>query len=279
VVSFQASRGLREDGVCGRETWAAVVEAGYRFGDRWLYFTQPMLRGDDIGALQRQLGGLGFDAGRIDGICGPDTQEALEDFQRNAGLTPDGICGPDTMAALRRLGGHCQAAEPVTGIREEEHRRRAGAGLASCRIVVAHQGGLGAVARATARALTQGRATVMVIGYADGAAQARAANSWNADAFVGLGVLAEARGVASAYFRGTHWHSEAGRRLAEHLQQTAVAELPVADLGVRGMSMPALRETKMPAVLCELGPPQVLVEQGAQVAGVVVTAIDAWLRS
>ena len=39
----------------------------------------------------------GFDAGRIDGIFGPDTDRALRSFQRNAGFGVDGIGGPQTL--------------------------------------------------------------------------------------------------------------------------------------------------------------------------------------
>ncbi len=236
-----------------------------------------MLRGDDVAALQRQLGGLGFDSGRVDGIFGPDTQAGLEEFQRNAGLTVDGICGPATMTALRRLGGQCRAAEPVAGIREEQ-RRRAAPGLGACRVVIAHRGGLGAVSRATARAVARDDARVTVIGHPDSAAQARAANSWGADVFVGLDLGNEA-GATTAYFKGTHWHSEAGRGLATELQASVVGCLGLADLGVRGMAVPALRETKMPAVICEIAPAQVLVEHGDRVAGAVITALGAWLAS
>ena len=73
---------------------AALVEAGYRLGDRSLYLHSPMMRGDDVADLQLRLGGLGFDAGRIDGVFGPDSARALLDFQRNTGLATDGIAGP-----------------------------------------------------------------------------------------------------------------------------------------------------------------------------------------
>ena len=39
----------------GRETWAALVESGFRLGDRLLYRRRPMLRGDDVAELQRRL--------------------------------------------------------------------------------------------------------------------------------------------------------------------------------------------------------------------------------
>ena len=115
VSAFQAARGLRSDGICGRETWAALVESGFRFGDRMLYRRRPMLRGDDVAELQRRLNALGFDAGREDGILGDDTTSALTEFQRNAGITADGICGPETIAALDRLN-----RPPLEGLAEGE---------------------------------------------------------------------------------------------------------------------------------------------------------------
>ena len=42
VRAFQAARGLAIDGICGRETWAALVESGFSLGDRMLYARRPM---------------------------------------------------------------------------------------------------------------------------------------------------------------------------------------------------------------------------------------------
>src|SRR5437764_8816250 len=103
VRAFQQQRGLVVDGLCGPQTWAALVESGFTLGDRTLYFRQPMLRGDDVTELQRRLNSLGFDARRIDGIFGADTHRALVDFQRSAGLVADGVCGADTITALARV--------------------------------------------------------------------------------------------------------------------------------------------------------------------------------
>ena len=47
-----------------------------------------MLRGDDVSELQRRLNALGFDAGREDGILGPETETALRQFQRERGPRP-----------------------------------------------------------------------------------------------------------------------------------------------------------------------------------------------
>ena len=54
----------------------------------------PNLRGDDVSDLQATLARIGFDCGRVDGIFGPRTSWALEDFQRNSGLYVDGVAVP-----------------------------------------------------------------------------------------------------------------------------------------------------------------------------------------
>jgi len=44
------------------------------------------LRGDDVAELQVRLAQFGFNPGRIDGIFGVLTEEALNEFQRNCAL-------------------------------------------------------------------------------------------------------------------------------------------------------------------------------------------------
>ena len=39
VREFQEQRGLRVDGICGPETWGALIESGFRLGDRLLYLS------------------------------------------------------------------------------------------------------------------------------------------------------------------------------------------------------------------------------------------------
>ena len=97
VRAFQARNGLRVDGACGPETWAAIIESSYTLGDRLLYERRPFLRGDDVAELQTRLNSLGFDAGRVDGIHGPDTTAALKEFQR-------ALRSHNTACALMQLG-------------------------------------------------------------------------------------------------------------------------------------------------------------------------------
>ena len=55
VSAFQGRSGLEVTGICDGLTWSVLVEAGYQLGDRLLYHRTPMLRGDDVTALQRPL--------------------------------------------------------------------------------------------------------------------------------------------------------------------------------------------------------------------------------
>jgi hypothetical protein len=49
--------------------------------DRVLTFTTPMMRGDDVKALQTALNKAGFSCGAADGIYGGNTHTALKEFQ------------------------------------------------------------------------------------------------------------------------------------------------------------------------------------------------------
>lgn len=276
VRVFQAQRRLPADGICGPVTWAALVEAGYRLGDRFVYQRTPMLRGDDVAELQAHLGALGFDAGRVDGICGPDTARALEEFQRNAGLTPDGICGPDTVSALRRLAGRGGEPTSVAQTREALAQREAPRQLADRRIVLGAPGSLDALADRIRHLLADSGAVVAVLRQADGSAQAREANDLGAELYVGLRLVAEPRCRVSFYAtRG--FESVGGRRLAEC---SAKALGTVLDLEgeAAGMRLPVLRETRMPAVVCELGPIDQVVVKSVEVATVVTRSIADWIE-
>lgn len=103
VRDFQQERRLSVDGEVGPETWRTMVDAGFVLGDRQLYYRMPMLHGDDVAELQRSLNAIGFDAGAVDGIFGPDTLRALLDFQHNRRLAEDGIAGQNVLDELRLM--------------------------------------------------------------------------------------------------------------------------------------------------------------------------------
>ena len=69
-------------------------------GQRMLRLTSPMLRGDDVRAVQSRLQALGFSPGTVDGVYGDATAAAVRAFQQHLGLEVDGVVGPRTVAAL-----------------------------------------------------------------------------------------------------------------------------------------------------------------------------------
>src|SRR3712207_8576652 len=67
---------FRSDGRVGDETYRALSEARWSLGDRVLrYDPDRPMRGDDVTGLQERLLELGYDAGRADGILGPETED------------------------------------------------------------------------------------------------------------------------------------------------------------------------------------------------------------
>jgi N-acetylmuramoyl-L-alanine amidase len=279
VVAFQASRGLREDGICGDQTWAAIVEAGYRLGDRRLYQRKPMTRGDDVADLQRRLAALGFDAGKVDGIFGPDTAGALADFQRNAGLTVDGIFGPDELQVLERLSGRPggDSETLVVDLRELAGLRWSARTLEQLRVVIGERGGLDAIATSLGRLLARHGADTLVLHHPDGSELAQQANRASAEVFVELGSLGAESGCRCTFYQGYRTTSRAGADLARALQHRVPAALGVPALGACGMAIPVLRETRMPAVVCEAGPTAALVERGPAFAGAIIDALATWV--
>jgi N-acetylmuramoyl-L-alanine amidase len=273
VHAFQEARGLHADGVCDEHTWAVLVEASWRLGDRLLYLRAPHLRGDDVADLQRRLGLLGFDAGRVDGIFGVLTGRALEDFQRNAGLHPDGICGYETVLALDRLKLRTPDGRSVASVREHErllHGRRT---LVGTRVVVGDLAGLAGLARGATRQLRAAGAVVVELDDPDPSAQARAANRFGSDCYLGL--HATAANPTIAFYAVPGFESVGGRRLAELIHQR-LDPLVTGLATPRGMRLPVLRETRMPAVLCELGPVRSVLDHAPVISGALGDALVEW---
>ena len=277
VEAFQHRRGLRVDGNCGSQTWSALVEAGFRLGDRFLYLRRPMLRGDDVADLQRRLSALGFDTGRVDGIFGELTSSALGELQRNVGLASDGILGASTLRELKRVMPRHTEPELVSTVRDRERLRRAPRTLAGRRIAVGEEGGLDVLVGAVRRHLTENGAEVVPLLHPDGSAQAAAANAAAVEAYLGLRLDPHGERCIAAFYAGYSYESQGGRRLAELVQQFAARALHIAPGGTIGMSLPVLRETRMPAVICEVGPPALVVRRAQSLAGALADAIGAWV--
>ena len=249
VRAFQQRRGLHVDGICGPETWGALIESGFQLGDRLLYLSGDMLRGDDVAELQRRLNALGFDAGREDGILGPETETALRQFQRNAGTTADGVCGRETLAAIDRVSG--LAAGSVASVREREDLRRAPLRFDGLRLFLVAEPAMGALANAVKRAMDNLGGIIGLDTSGDDPGELTAqANRFRAGAFVALTNSGEP-GVRCAYFASGSFRSEGGLSLALRLTESLRSVRDDVDDPV-GRTYRFLRETRMPAVVCEL---------------------------
>lgn len=62
-------------------------------------------RGDEVRRVQSKLRELGFYSGKVDGIYGTNTRDAVRAFQRSVGITADGIAGQKTLLYLGLSGG------------------------------------------------------------------------------------------------------------------------------------------------------------------------------
>ena len=251
------------------------MEASWSLGDRLLHLTSPNMRGDDVAELQSRLGRLGFDCGRVDGILGPSTARALEEFQSNCGTAADGVCGPETVRTLTVMSSQTGAGPGIAAVRERD-RLRAGLGsVAECRIVVGQYGGLSALTRTLSRELRVRGATVMSLDEPDAVAQATAANHFAADVYLGFESSAEPA-ASIQFYRVPTFESAGGRSLAELIAEKLV------DIGslvpeVHGMRLQMLRETRMPAVQCIVGPVRVAIDAGPAIAVAVVEALEQWV--
>lgn len=272
---FQGARGLRSTGTCDEDTWRAIVEASWHLGDRLLMLVAPNLRGDDVSELQAALARLGFDSGRVDGILGPGTTRALEDFQRNCGLYVDGVCGSATVQALRVLTRQTGTGPGVTAVRELEALTASARSLADLRVVVGQFGGLSALSRQLVQGLRQRSATVVASDEPDASAQAAAANRFAAAVYLGF----EARPAPNStlhYYAVPQFESVGGRALANQIADRCRAEVPSLQPEVAGMRLAVLRETRMPAVLFTLGSVQSALDHAPYLVTAVLDALETW---
>lgn len=275
LIAFQDGRGLRATGRCDEETWRALVEASWTLGDRLLMLVAPNLRGDDVSELQASLARIGFDCGRVDGIFGPATVRALEDFQRNSGLPVDGVCGPDSVRAIGVLLRQTGSGPGITAVRELELLTASARSLAELRVVVGQFGGLSSLSRQLVRALRHRSATVVATDEPDAAAQAAAANRFAAAVYVGFEATSEGDATIH-YYAVPQFESAGGHALATGIAEQCRDRQIGIEPDVRGMRLPVLRETRMPAVLVTLGSVQPALDRTAELVDAVVSALERW---
>jgi peptidoglycan hydrolase-like protein with peptidoglycan-binding domain len=94
VRAFQKDKNLAQDGDVGPKTWSALI-IQVRQGS-----TGDAVRGVQEEFQFRNLSGDPKKGVQIDGIFGPETDDAVRGFQGAVGLDADGIVGPLTWRAL-----------------------------------------------------------------------------------------------------------------------------------------------------------------------------------
>ncbi|WP_231503171.1 N-acetylmuramoyl-L-alanine amidase [Blastococcus sp. URHD0036] len=278
VRHFQQVRGLTVDGHVGEETYRALSEARWSLGDRLLHHDpeRPM-RGDDVTNLQERLLELGYDAGRADGILGPETETGLRAFQRDYGLSADGQCGPATLRALRQLGRKVTGGRPQL-LRQSALMVESGPHLIG-RVIVLDPGHGGPETGVTAGETTEADLAFDLASRIEGSLAAAGATAYltrgreqnpspaertafandaRADLFLSLHMDAHdsehARGVASYYYgTGSGASSTVGEQFAHLVRREVVARTGLIDLGGYPKTWDLLRMTRMPAVRLDCG--------------------------
>ncbi len=281
VRSFQQRRGMLVDGVVGPQTYRSLDGTRWLLGDRILLHTPGhLVSGDDVTALQERLLGLGYPCGRVDGVFGTETDDALRDFQRGVGLRPDGLAGPQTLRALGQLARAVTGGAPHA-LREADRVRSAGPDLRG-RVIVVDPGHStdepGAVAgdlreadvtldlarRIEGRLGAVGVQVVLTRGLTGNPSQlerAELANELGADLVLSLHCESlqhapQAHGIATFFYgspeRGSAW-SATGEQLASLVQREIVARTELLDCRSHPRTWEILRHTRMPAVRIEVG--------------------------
>lgn len=278
VRTFQQRRSLPADGIVGDDTWRALVGASFRLGDRILYVTRPVLHGDDIRDLQRRLNRLGFDAGYDDGLYGPQTFDAVREFQLNVGLPVDGLAGPSTTDVLLRLHRQHQEA-PAYAVREREALRRPPRlTVAGSRIMIdpghspdmpgleapdgtpEHEVTWRIATRVEGLMAALGAHVVLSRGPTTGptaSARAMQANAEDVEVILSIhanGTTSSHACGAAAYYFGVDGHeSDRGQTLADLALERIVALTGTPNCRTHPSTTAILRESRAPAVMVEPG--------------------------
>ncbi|NBU60555.1 MAG: hypothetical protein EBS27_02100 [Actinobacteria bacterium] len=278
VAAFQKLRSLHISGVCDHTTWLTLVESSFELGDRLLYLTTPLLRGDDVAKLQLMMSRLGFDCGRVDGFLGKITAKIITEFQQNYGLVPDGICGPQTLQALMRASRNSGVGPGVGIVRERHTSAKYPQDLAKLRVVIGQFTKLDRLTNDLADRLRSQHTHVALINDVDQHRHAQLANDFAANIYIGI----EARDQQVCEI--AYYHTEGFHSVAAHVFATIAAEkiersAPWFKPVVSGMRLQVLRETSMPAVVCGFGPTTRITPHSAVLADDLANALSIWVKT
>ncbi|GDX34050.1 hypothetical protein LBMAG16_08810 [Actinomycetes bacterium] len=264
--------------MCDQATWLTLVESSFQLGDRLLYLTSPLLRGDDVSELQQMLSRTGFDCGRVDGYLGKKSAKALTDFQQNYGVVADGICGPATLQALTRASRHSGVGPGVGVVIERHTAPKYGDDLAEFRVVIGQFGSLDKLTHELGDRLRAQHTHVAMIHDSDPHRHAQLANDFAADLYIGI-ESRETQVCDIAYYHTQGFHSVTGHVFATLAAEAIERSAPWFTPTVNGMRLQVLRETTMPAVVCGLGPVNRVIPHCAVIADDLANAMAVWVKT
>mgnify|MGYP006267237969 CR=1 FL=1 len=268
LFAFQQFRGLPITGEINSETLIALEESHWSLGDRVLNF-QPnnFMRGDDVAFLQSRLVEMGFQVGKVDGIYGVNTREAVVEFQKSVGAKSDGICGPATVLALLRLVKTVSGGLP-TQLRDEIKRAKSGPALVNKTIVIdpqifpEEQYLYDVATRLEGRLIALGVNVIVTRGAStqvDLISRIDIANKSQADLVISLALDKylndSASGFATFYYgNDLHGaHSVVGEKFANLINREMLARTDLVNCGSHAKTWDLLRLTKSPTVQLDLG--------------------------
>ena len=266
IRSFQQARGLSVTGLIDDVTARALEEARWILGDRSLNLqTPPLMRGDDVAALQSRLTEMGFDCGRVDGIYGPRSESAVKEFQQSVGIHVDGKCGPATIIALLRLTRIVSGGAP-SAMRESATQRNRGPALAN-KVIVLNPDGVDPLiydvaVRTEGRLLALGASVFLTRGVSNNPTEVERiafTNQSGADLMISFHVdtyVNEIAHGAATYFYGSDAHgvhSIVGERFASLVQRELCARTDLTNCRTHAKAWDLLRLTRAPAVQIDLG--------------------------
>lgn len=269
IRSFQQERGLHVTGELNDATARALEEARWKLGDRSLYLQQPpLMRGDDVAALQARLTEMGFHSGRVDGIFGPMTESAVKEFQKSAGVVADGKCGPATIIGLLRLTKIVSGGAPAA-LRESARQKNRGPALAN-KVIVIDPGSADyereivydIAQRLEGRLLALGASVFLTRGVQNSPTEAERiafTNESSADLMISLHIdkhaNPDAHGVATFFYGNDQHgvHSIVGERFASLVQRELCARTDFLNCRAHAKTWDQLRLTSAPAVRIDLG--------------------------
>ncbi len=277
LIKFQTERGVVPDGICGPETWAAIVEASWVLGSRPLYLRHPMLRGDDVAELQRKLNTLGFNAGRLDGIFGNNTVTALREFQMNVGLNPDGIFGHRTFQNLNNVLPRHEVKDLIIDVKEKVMELNNHTLMENLRIGLGDCGSSPSFLSSLSRKLIALGIKCETLTNIDQSSQASEANLLDVDICMVFQLVSPHESNSILYYHGYQYISEPAKRLAMLFQTNL--ENQFENIILNGMALPILRETKMPSIFLKLGPTSKMLKSIDLISQSIYKVMVDWTKS